>query len=71
MATDGGRTAPCAGRDTPTRAEAAIRFAIRKIRYSAPGAPSKIVEISRILDLRTNPTGAGLVRYAVRKCPEG
>ena len=34
MATDGGRTAPCAGRDTPTRAEAAIRFAIRTIRYS-------------------------------------
>ena len=71
MATDGGRAAPCARRDTPDPVEAAIRFAIRKIRYSPPKGTVKIVEISTILDLRTNPTGAGLVRYAVRKCPEG
>ncbi len=42
----------------PDLAEATIRFAIRKIRYSAPKGNVEIVEISRILDLRTNPTNA-------------
>ena len=39
----------------PDPVEAAIRFAIRKIRYSPPKGTVKIVEISTILNLRTNP----------------
>ena len=52
-----GRTLPSERHPDPV--EAAIRLAIRNIRYQPPKGPSKIVEISRILDLRTYPGSLG------------
>ena len=47
--------------ETPSdQGRAAIRLAIRKIRLAKILVPSKIVEITRILDLRTHFTGAGV-----------